>query len=227
MERRSKYLLFAFDRFNKHNKITGNTRKCCPIVTKENPAVAYENINETYLYNLSMVIYHSARETNNGITHVSVYVDISYHTPYHLISVIGYAGGGFSLSCSVDTMHVRCIRNCAEHKSSAYKSHSRKTMMTSSNGNIFRVTGPLCGEFTGPGEFPAQRPVTRSFDVFFDERLNKRLSKQPRGWWFETPSWSLWRHCNDRWKHMVRTSPGISVEVICNAQRFVVHGHFI
>ena len=51
-------------------------------------------------------------------------------------------------------------------------------MMTSSNGNIFRVTGHLCGEFTG-GEFPAQRPVTRSFDVFFDLRPNKRLSKQP------------------------------------------------
>ena len=70
-------------------------------------------------------------------------------------------------------------------------------MMTSSNGNIFRVTGPLCGEFTGPGEFPTQRPVTRSFDVFFDLRLNKRLSKQPWGWWFETLSWSLWHHCND------------------------------
>ena len=61
-------------------------------------------------------------------------------------------------------------------------------MMTSSNGNIFRVTGPLCGEFTGPGEFPAQRPVTRNFDVFFDLHPNKRLSKQPWGWWFETPS---------------------------------------
>ena len=69
-------------------------------------------------------------------------------------------------------------------------------MMTSSNGNIFRVTGPLCGEFTGPGEFPTQRPVTRSCDVFFDLHLNKRLSKQPSGWWFETPSWSLWHHCN-------------------------------
>ena len=69
-------------------------------------------------------------------------------------------------------------------------------MMTSSNGNIFRVTGHLCGKFTGPGEFPAQRPVTRSFDVFFDLRLNKRLSKQPWGWWFETPEWSLWRHRN-------------------------------
>ena len=38
-------------------------------------------------------------------------------------------------------------------------------MMTSSNGNIFCVTGPLCGEITGPGDFPTQRPVTRSFDV--------------------------------------------------------------
>ena len=47
-------------------------------------------------------------------------------------------------------------------------------MMTSSNGNIFRVTGPLCGEVTGPGEFPTQRPVTRSFDVFSDIRLNKQ-----------------------------------------------------
>ena len=69
------------------------------------------------------------------------------------------------------------------------------------NGNIFRVTGPLCGEFTGHGEFPAQRPVTRSCDVFFDLRLNKRLNKQPWGWWFEMPSWSLWRQCNDSITH--------------------------
>ena len=46
------------------------------------------------------------------------------------------------------------------------------------------------------GEFPAQRPVTRSFDIIFDVRLNKRLSKQSRDWWFETQSGSLWRHCN-------------------------------
>ena len=47
-----------------------------------------------------------------------------------------------------------------------------------------------------PGEFPTQRPVTRSFDVFFDLRLNKQLNKQSWGWWFETLSRSLWRHCN-------------------------------
>ena len=46
------------------------------------------------------------------------------------------------------------------------------------------------------GDFPAQRPVTRSFDVFFGLRLNKRLSKRSRRQWFEMPSWSLWRHCN-------------------------------
>ena len=37
------------------------------------------------------------------------------------------------------------------------------------------------------GEFPAQRPAMRSFDVFFDLRLINRLSKQSRGWWLETP----------------------------------------
>ena len=52
------------------------------------------------------------------------------------------------------------------------------------------------------GEFPIQRPVTRSFDVFFDLHLNK----QSWGWWIETPSRSLWRHCNGykcRAKHAV------------------------
>ena len=105
-----------------------------------------------------------------------------------------------------------------------------------SHGNISSFTGPLCGECPVTGEFPSQR----SFDVFFDLRLNKRLCKQSRhrclrchrthydvtvvinlkclrldfefgvffylhlnkrlskhpwGWWFETPAWSLWRHC--------------------------------
>ena len=46
------------------------------------------------------------------------------------------------------------------------------------------------------GEFPTQRPVTRSYDVYFDLHLNKRLSKQSWGWWVETQSRSLWRHCN-------------------------------
>ena len=51
-------------------------------------------------------------------------------------------------------------------------------------------------EWLVTGEFPTQRPVTRSFDVFFDLHLNKQLSKQSCGWWFETPSCPLWRQCN-------------------------------
>ena len=47
-----------------------------------------------------------------------------------------------------------------------------------------------------PGEFPSQRPVTRSFDVFFDLRLDEWLSKRSRGWWIETPSRPSWRHSN-------------------------------
>ena len=52
-----------------------------------------------------------------------------------------------------------------------------------------------------PGEFPTQRPVTRSFDVYFDLRPNKRPSKQSWGWWFQTQSRPLWRHRNGIWDY--------------------------
>ena len=74
-----------------------------------------------------------------------------------------------------------------------------KCMIAPSYGNIFRVNGHLCGVFTGPRWIPAQRPVTRSFDVFFDLRLNKMLSKQSWGRWFEPLSCPLWRHSNAPW----------------------------
>ena len=70
-------------------------------------------------------------------------------------------------------------------------------MMTSSNGNISALLalGSVNSQVTG--EFPTQRPVPWSFDVFFDLRLNEQLSNQLWGWWFETPLRSLWHHCND------------------------------
>ena len=80
---------------------------------------------------------------------------------------------------------------------SKFCSKQQRSMMTSSNGSIFRVTGPLWVESTGHRWFPSQRPATRSFDLFFDLHLNKRSSKQSRCWVFETPSHSLWRHCNE------------------------------
>ena len=56
----------------------------------------------------------------------------------------------------------------------------------------------LCaGNSPATGEFPAQRPVTRSFDAFLELRLNKRLRKHSLGWCFEMPSRPLWRHCNE------------------------------
>ena len=60
----------------------------------------------------------------------------------------------------------------------------------------------LCGGNSPvTGGFPSQRPVMRSFDVFLDLRLNKRLSKQSGGWWFEMPSCSLWHHQNSNDKN--------------------------
>ena len=64
--------------------------------------------------------------------------------------------------------------------------HICAAMMTSSNWNIYRVNG----------SFPSQRPVTRSFHIFFDLRLNRRFSKESRRRWFETPSRSLCHHRN-------------------------------
>ena len=62
----------------------------------------------------------------------------------------------------------------------AYMYVTRKTviMMTSSNGNISALLAICAGNSPFPGEFPSQRPVTRSFDVFFDLRLNKRLHRE-------------------------------------------------
>ena len=67
-------------------------------------------------------------------------------------------------------------------------------MMTSSNGSIFALLALCAGNSPVTGEFPSQRPWTRTFNVFFDLRPNKRLNKQSRR--FETPSRPLWRHCN-------------------------------
>ena len=77
-----------------------------------------------------------------------------------------------------------------------YYSWSRHQM------EIFSALLAICARNSPvPGEFPAQTPVTRGFDVFFDLRLNRRLCKQSWGWWFETPSCPLWRHSNAQWRH--------------------------
>ena len=79
---------------------------------------------------------------------------------------------------------------------------------------IFSASLALCaGNSPVIGEFPSQSPVTRSFDVFYDLSMNKRLSIQSWGWWFETPSRSLWRHCNDTLCfHFCKSRPAVICE---------------
>ena len=83
----------------------------------------------------------------------------------------------------------------------------RDDMVTSSNGKKKSALLALCaGNSLVIGEFPAQRSVTRSFNIFFDLRLNKCLSKQSWCWWFKTPSCSLWHHCNvicHSWQYII------------------------
>ena len=78
--------------------------------------------------------------------------------------------------------HMHFIFSIIFRSSEGVGSWNSSFMMTPSNWNIFRVTGPLCGEFTSHRWIPSQRPGTPSFDVFFGLRLNKRLSKQSGGW---------------------------------------------
>ena len=77
------------------------------------------------------------------------------------------------------------------------------------------------------GEFPVQRPVTRSFDIFFDLRLNKRLSKQSWGWWFETLLCPLWRHCNDTHHKRLRKRVIWPFVIRCNflSNKSLLTGH--
>ena len=70
-------------------------------------------------------------------------------------------------------------------------------------GTFFAFLAICAGNSPVTGEFPDQRPVTRSFDVFFDLRLNKRLSEQFWNWWFETPPCPLWRHSNDPYVSLI------------------------
>ena len=73
---------------------------------------------------------------------------------------------------------------------------------------------PLRGIHRSPVNSPHKGQM-RSFYVFFDLRLDKRLSKQPWGWWFETPSCSLWRHCNGALGPISHRGCELIIEIPC------------
>ena len=92
---------------------------------------------------------------------------------------------------SNSTRVLTCLKSPTTRKFIAWWRHQMETFSALGLLAICAENSPV------PGEFPAQGPVTRSFGVFFDLRLNKRLSKQSWGWWFETLSRPLWRHRNE------------------------------
>ena len=75
--------------------------------------------------------------------------------------------------------------------------HFHPTWWRQQMGTFSALLALCAGNAPVTGELPSHRSVTRSFGVFFDLRLDKRLSEQLKGWWFETPSRSLWRRCNN------------------------------
>ena len=101
-----------------------------------------------------------------------------------------------SLSCGTTSDRLAAFRQ--PRRSYVIYAYSRAAilMMTSSNGNSFRVTGPLCGEFTGHRWIPLTKARDAELWCFLCHALNTRLSKQSLCWWFETSVRSLWRHCN-------------------------------
>ena len=92
--------------------------------------------------------------------------------------------------------------------------------MTSSNGNNFRVTGHLCGEFTGHRWIPRTKASDAEFWCFLWSASEKRLSKQSRGWWFETSSRSLWRQRNGNQPHYACLNWWLLYhQLVCNMTR--------
>ena len=107
------------------------------------------------------------------------------HSGCHVMVLVRHVG----TQAAAGMEHMECVSARSQVNTITWWRHQMET---------FAALLDLCaGNSPVTGEFPSQRPVTWTFDVFFDLRLNKRLNIQAWGWWFETPSCSLWRLCND------------------------------
>ena len=72
---------------------------------------------------------------------------------------------------------------------------SFNVIMTSSNGNIFHITGPLWGESTGHGWIPFTKASDAELCCCLWSAPKQTVAQAIE--WFEMPSRSLWSHCND------------------------------
>ena len=77
---------------------------------------------------------------------------------------------------------VRCLTQICIKRSFFYTWWRHQMETFSALLAIFAGNSPVTGDF------PVQKPVRWSFDVFYDLRLHKPLGKQSWGWWFETRS---------------------------------------
>ena len=130
-------------------------------------------------------------ETNGSpISHTSKIVSVTTVQRYVWCDTYDYSASIMSCGQLQVSMMVVWHQDICNHHDDLGRS-----MMTSSNGNIFRVTGHLCGEFTGT-RWILRTKASDAELWFYYLRPNKLLSKQSWGWWFETPSCPLWRHRN-------------------------------
>ena len=125
---------------------------------------------------------------------------LTEHPKNYALKQKGHHVTGWIKGCHLDNLWSSQYDN---HQFSPWWRHQMET---------FSMSLALCvGNSPVNDEFPTQRPVTWSYDVFFDLRLNKGLSKQWWGWWFKTLSCSLWRHCNEWWKSHQHDNLSVSV----------------
>ena len=135
--------------------------------------------------------------------------------PYNNESALVMLIAWFSLSCYIQLGYVMYsfLHLCGQLDKSCFPIHPSSRDKLHRNCRSYHVKilhddvikwkhflhdWPFVWGIHRTGEFlPPQMPVTWSFDVFFDLRLNKRLRKQWWGWWFETPSNPSSRWCND------------------------------
>ena len=123
----------------------------------------------------------------------------------HLTSLVWVFYGGLEslmelsalchTSCGIRKFHSAVCRQRVENTEIMTTTWWRHEMETFS-----ALLAIFAGSSPATGEFPAQRPVTQSFDVFCDLRLNKRLNKQSWALRFEKPSRPLWRHSNGHYR---------------------------
>ena len=132
----------------------------------------------------------------------------STYFDYNMVEVCSWGDNGHKIIMSAFVQVMVYHRTVTNDNTVYRRTWWRHQMET------FSALLAICAENSPvPGEFPAQRPMTRSFEVFFDLRLNKRLSKHSWGWWFEALSCPLWRHCNEKCRRvgsLVQCAPDIS-----------------